>query len=166
MKIKKIYYSLQAIFYILLAKNLYLINSPQNYLSLLEYLKINELFVAERTDDKFENDLFSPTELHEIELLRKKLYIKNLYLKHPYLSRINLNNIELNDGTVITREEASIAIKSLKHKLSEIDFSDTDNTLFTPDDLIAIKSLKRRLYLNQLYYNTLGHILLLEKKWA
>ena len=43
MKIKKIYYSLQTIFDILLAKNLYLINSPQNYLSLVEYLKINNI---------------------------------------------------------------------------------------------------------------------------
>ena len=67
--------------------------------------------------DKFENDLFSPTELYEIELLRKKLYIKNLYLKHPYLSRINLNNVELNDGTVITRKEAILPNPIKKYEM-------------------------------------------------
>ena len=43
MKIKKIYYSFQTILEILLSKNLYLINSPQNYISLVEYLKLNNI---------------------------------------------------------------------------------------------------------------------------
>ena len=133
----------------LLKKQLYLKNK------LVDYLNTNKLFVNEINKDTFENDLFSPADLHEITLLKKKLYIKNQYLKHPYLSLINLNNVELNNGTVLTRKEVSIAIKSLKDDLNKIDFADTDNTLFTEgsDDLIAIKSLKRRLYLNQLYYN-------------
>ena len=43
MNLKKINHSLQIIFYILLSKKLYLIKTPQNYISLVEYLNSNKV---------------------------------------------------------------------------------------------------------------------------
>jgi len=43
MSLKKINHSLQIIFYILLSKKLYLIKTPQNYISLVEYLNSNKV---------------------------------------------------------------------------------------------------------------------------
>ena len=42
MSLKKINHSIQIIFYILLTKKLYLIKTPQNYISLIEYLNLNK----------------------------------------------------------------------------------------------------------------------------
>ena len=43
MSLKKINHSIQIIFYILLTKKLYLIKTPQNYISLVEYLNLNKV---------------------------------------------------------------------------------------------------------------------------
>jgi len=149
MKIKKIYYSLQTIFYILLEKKLYLINSPQNYLSLLEYLKKNNI-----DDNKVkiivgfssDNSISQIQKIHssEIGIKNDLVFLKERFNQKflNFILRI-LKNLKINKSLCIVGDKKSILFKTLYQGATKAVFLDDGlNLLIFNDDDLKVKDYK------------------------
>ena len=149
MKIKKIYYSLQTIFYILLAKNLYLINSPQNYLSLLEYLKINNI-----NDNKVkiiagfpsDNSIRQIQKIHssEIGIKNELIFLKERFDEKffNFILKI-LKRLKINKSLCIVGDKKYMLFKALyQGALKTIFLDDGLNLLTFNDDELKVKNYK------------------------
>jgi hypothetical protein len=149
MKIKKIYYSLQTIFDILLAKNLYLINSPQNYLSLLEYLKVNNI-----KDNKVKIIAGFPSDnsIRQIQKIHSsEIGIKNelVFLKERFDGKFFnfilkiLKRLKINKSLCIVGDKKYVLFKALyQGTLKAIFLDDGLNLLTFNDHDLKVKDYK------------------------
>ena len=149
MKIKKIYYSFQTILEILLSKNLYLINSPQNYISLVEYLKLNNIkdnktkIIAGFTSD---NSIKQIQKIHASEI-----GIKNdlIFLKEKFNEKLFnfflkiLKILKIKKTFCIVGDKKYIVFKAIYRDAMQVIFLDDGlNLLIFSDDDFKVKNYK------------------------
>ena len=149
MKIKKIYYSFQTILEILLSKNLYLINSPQNYISLVEYLKLNNIkdnktkIIAGFTSD---NSIKQIQKIHASEI-----GIKNdlIFLKEKFNEKLFnfflkiLKILKIKKTFCIVGDKKYIVFKAIYQGAMQVVFLDDGlNLLIFSDDDFKVKDYK------------------------
>ena len=149
MKIKKIYYSFQTILEILLSKNLYLINSPQNYISLVEYLKLNNIkdnktkIIAGFTSD---NSIKQIQKIHasEIGIKNDLIFLKERFNEKLFNFFLKILKIlKIKKTFCIVGDKKYIVFKAIYRDAMQVIFLDDGlNLLIFSDDDFKVKDYK------------------------
>jgi hypothetical protein len=149
MKIKKIYYSFQTILEILLSKNLYLINSPQNYISLVEYLKLNNIkdnktkIIAGFTSD---NSIKQIQKIHasEIGIKNDLIFLKERFNEKLFNFFLKILKIlKIKKTFCIVGDKKYIVFKAIYRDAMQVIFLDDGlNLLIFSDDDFKVKNYK------------------------
>ena len=140
MKTEKLFYSLKIVAILLFIKKIYLINSPQNYISLVEYLKKKDikdkkikLFVGFTS----ENSLKQIHEIHssKIGIENELIFLQEIFIKEKIFFFLKICKvIKFNKSFCIIGDKKSPLSKYLYHRGKKIVFLDDGLNLLTFKD--------------------------------